>query len=114
MKNKIMSGHTLTVTRVALSEAGKPYDLGGGLVGIACADYAANVPGEYEVSGVKTFPNDAIRTIGSKVDWDVAGGKLAAAAVGDFSLGTVVKPATAAEECLVMVNTLPGPGPSYT
>lgn len=117
MKNKIMSGHTISIARVALSVAGIPYDLGSGLVGIASGNYAANEEGEYELTGVKTFPKDGATAVavGDLVEWDNAGGDVVANTAGDFDLGKVIKAELAATTTvLVMVNGLPGPGPSYS
>lgn len=119
MKNKIKSGHTLTVARAAASKSGVAYDLGSGLVGVALGAYLANESGEYETSGVKEFKKLAGETyaIGDTIDYDDALEQAVsdAHATSDFELGVCVEIALSASVlALVMVNKNPGPGPSFS
>jgi predicted RecA/RadA family phage recombinase len=119
MKSKIMSGHTVTVARGSASVAGRPYDLGSGLIGVAVGDYAANESGEYEISGVQEFDKTSadVYAFGAIVDWDDATNKTVVdgAMASDFELGRCVKAAGNGDtKVLVLVNKLPGPGPSYS
>ena len=119
MKNKVMSGHTLTATRNAASVAGRPYDLGSGLIGVAVGSYDANQAGEYEISGVKEFDKTVadVYAFGAIVDWDDATNKTVVdgAMASDFELGRCVKAAGNGDtKVLVLVNKTPGPGPAYS
>lgn len=114
MKGKVNSGHTITHSHTAAVVAGEPIDLGG-LVGVAVGAYAANESGEYEISGVKEFKSDAnAKAFMATVDWSVSGAEVVAGGAGDFELGKVTEAAAPSGIVDVMVNTQPGPGPSYS
>ncbi len=119
MKNKIQSGHTITVSRSALSVSGLPYDLGSGLIGTAVADYAANEAGEYELSGVKEFDKRSadVYAVGDIIDWD--NGNLESVtdgdAASDHELGICIAPAAGGVlKVRVIVGSKLGPGPSFS
>lgn len=118
MKNKIMSGHTLTVAQAGAAVGGVPYDLGSGFVGVALGNYDAAESGEYETSGVKSFAKDgSAYAIGEVVGYDADTDTVVKSADGakDFDLGVVVKVADAGDSAVeVMVNSAQGPGPSYS
>ena len=117
MKNAKQSGHILSVSRSPVSVSGLPYDLGDGLVGVAFADYIANEEGEFATSGVKEFDKEgSAYTIGESVGWDDGNNEVVKSIDGakDFDLGTVTEVAAGGDAKIqVMVNGIPGPGPSF-
>jgi len=115
MKNKVYSGHTITVAQAGASVSGEPYDLGSGLVGVAVSSADAAAENEYEISGVKRFANDGnAYAVGQAVDYDATGKTVVATTTGDFALGIVTKAALSGDDVEVMIGGKPGPGPSYS
>lgn len=118
MKNKVLSGHTLTASLAGVTVSGEPYDLGSGLIGVAANSAGAGEVNEFEISGVKEFAKEgSAYTLGEAVGYDDAVPNVvkSADAAKDFDLGTVVEAAGAGAAVIkVMVNGLPGPGPSYS
>ena len=111
MKNKVYSGHTITVAVAGATASGLPYDLGGGLVGVAVNDAGAGVESEYETSGVKRFTANAnAYTVGESVGYDDGAALVVKTgdAAKDFDLGIVTKAAPGSGDIEVMINSARG------
>jgi len=117
MKNKVQSGHTITVSKGSAAVSGEAYDIGNGYAGVAVADYGSADAGEYETSGVKSFGKDgSAYTVGELVGYDADTSSVVKSGDGakDFDLGRVTAPADAGATSIeVMINDRQGPGPSY-
>lgn len=98
MNNYIQKGKTLTVALTAAVTSGQLVLLGNSkLPAVATGTYAANVAGEYQLSGVFELPADgpSAGVVGDLAYWDTAAGDVTSTAAGNTKIGVYASPKVA-------------------
>lgn len=113
MKNFVQPGEIIDYTPAAAVGSGAVVIIGT-LIGVACADIAANATGAVAVEGVFDLPKKAGTAItdGARLTWSVADSAftVGAGVAGDTLGGAVAIAAAASADTVVRAKLQPGTG----